>query len=70
MPRPPTVTRRSFCRHVSSRPRWEAWFLPGLAQGRLGLFLRMHHAMADGVAGVAANHAAPHLPGRSSSLQT
>jgi WS/DGAT/MGAT family acyltransferase len=37
-----------------ARPRWEAWFLPGLAQGRVGLFLRMHHAMADGVAGVAA----------------
>jgi len=37
-----------------SRPRWEAWFLPGLADGRIGVFLRMHHAMADGVAGVAA----------------
>ena len=37
-----------------ARPRWEAWFLPGLAQGRVGLFLRMHHAVADGVAGVAA----------------
>ena len=38
----------------TSRPLWEAWFLPGLAGGRVGLFLRMHHAMADGVAGVAA----------------
>jgi len=37
-----------------SRPRWEAWFLPGLNGGRVGVFLRMHHAMADGVAGVAA----------------
>ena len=37
-----------------SRPPWEAWFLPGLADGRVGVFLRMHHAMADGVAGVAA----------------
>ncbi len=37
-----------------SRPRWEAWFLPGLDGGRVGMFLRMHHAMADGVAGVAA----------------
>ncbi len=37
-----------------SRPRWEAWFLPGLDGGRVGVFLRMHHAMADGVAGVAA----------------
>ena len=37
-----------------SRPPWQAWFLPGLAGGRVGVFLRMHHAMADGVAGVAA----------------
>jgi diacylglycerol O-acyltransferase / wax synthase len=37
-----------------ARPRWEARFLPGLPEGRVGLFLRMHHAMADGVAGVAA----------------
>ncbi|MGA3155793.1 MAG: wax ester/triacylglycerol synthase domain-containing protein [Streptosporangiaceae bacterium] len=37
-----------------SRPPWEAWFLPGLADGRVGVFLRIHHAMADGVAGVAA----------------
>ena len=37
-----------------ARPLWEAWFLPGLPQGRVGLFLRAHHAMADGIAGVAA----------------
>ena len=37
-----------------SRPLWEAWFLPGLPHGQVGLFLRMHHAMADGAAGVAA----------------
>jgi diacylglycerol O-acyltransferase / wax synthase len=37
-----------------SRPLWEAWFLPGLPHGQTGLFLRMHHAMADGATGVAA----------------
>jgi WS/DGAT/MGAT family acyltransferase len=37
-----------------SRPLWEAWFLPGLADGGVGLFLRAHHALADGVAGMAA----------------
>ena len=37
-----------------ARPLWEVWFLPGLPAGRVGLFLKMHHAMADGVAGVAA----------------
>jgi WS/DGAT/MGAT family acyltransferase len=37
-----------------NKPLWELWVLPGLAEGRMGLFLRMHHAIADGVAGVAA----------------
>jgi diacylglycerol O-acyltransferase len=30
------------------------WFLPGLAGERVGLFMKLHHAIADGVAGVAA----------------
>jgi diacylglycerol O-acyltransferase / wax synthase len=37
-----------------SRPLWEMWFLPGLPNGRVGLFMKVHHAIADGVAGVAA----------------
>jgi diacylglycerol O-acyltransferase / wax synthase len=37
-----------------SRPLWEAWFLPGLAEGGVGLFLRAHHALADGISGMAA----------------
>ncbi len=37
-----------------SRPLWEMWLLTGLPKGRLGLFIRLHHAIADGVAGVAA----------------
>lgn len=36
-----------------SRPLWEAWFLTGLPQRRVGLFLRLHHVLADGIAGVA-----------------
>jgi hypothetical protein len=36
-----------------TRPPWEMWLLPGLPDRRLGLYLRMHHAMADGIAGVA-----------------
>src|SRR5829696_2515150 len=35
-----------------TRPLWEMWLLPGLAQRRVGLYLRMHHAIADGVAGL------------------
>ena len=37
-----------------SRPLWQMWFLPGLADARVALFMKVHHAVADGVAGVAA----------------
>jgi hypothetical protein len=30
------------------------WFLTGLAGGRVGLFIKVHHAIADGVVGIAA----------------
>jgi diacylglycerol O-acyltransferase / wax synthase len=36
-----------------SRPLWEMWFLPGLPDRRVGMFVRAHHAVADGMAGVA-----------------
>jgi len=36
-----------------SRPLWEAWFLPGLPDNRIGMFVRLHHVVADGMAGVA-----------------
>ena len=32
------------------RPLWELWFLPGLTDGRVGLFVRLHHVVADGIA--------------------
>lgn len=35
------------------RPPWEMWFLPGLPDGRIGMFIRLHHVVADGIAGVA-----------------
>jgi diacylglycerol O-acyltransferase len=37
-----------------SRPLWQAWLLPGLPDQQVGLFLRAHHTLADGVAGMAA----------------
>jgi diacylglycerol O-acyltransferase / wax synthase len=37
-----------------SRPLWEMWFLPGLSDGRVGFLMKLHHAVADGVAGIAA----------------
>jgi diacylglycerol O-acyltransferase / wax synthase len=36
-----------------SRPLWEMWFLTGPPNDRIGLFLRMHHAIADGMAALA-----------------
>jgi WS/DGAT/MGAT family acyltransferase len=36
-----------------SRPLWELRFLTGLANGRMGLLIRLHHVIADGVAALA-----------------
>jgi diacylglycerol O-acyltransferase len=36
-----------------SRPLWELWFLTGLSHGRLGVLLKLHHSVADGMAAVA-----------------
>jgi WS/DGAT/MGAT family acyltransferase len=36
-----------------SRPLWQMWFLPGLPDGRVGFYMKVHHAIADGAAGVA-----------------
>ena len=36
-----------------SRPLWEMWFLTGLPAGRIAFYMKVHHAIADGAAGVA-----------------
>ncbi len=36
-----------------SRPLWEMWFLTGLPEGRVGWFVKLHHCIADGIAGIA-----------------
>lgn len=36
-----------------SRPLWQLWLLTGLADGRVGLLLRFHHVVADGIAALA-----------------
>jgi diacylglycerol O-acyltransferase / wax synthase len=36
-----------------ARPPWEMWFLPGLTAGRVGVLLKLHHVVADGVGGMA-----------------
>lgn len=35
-----------------TRPLWEIWFLTGLGRNRIGFFIRVHHAITDGVGGV------------------
>jgi diacylglycerol O-acyltransferase len=37
-----------------TRPLWELWLLSGLAEGRVGALLRLHHVLADGTAALAA----------------
>ena len=36
-----------------SRPLWEVWLLTGLADGTVGLLVRLHHVVADGIAALA-----------------
>ena len=36
------------------RPLWELWLLPGLPDGKVGVYVKLHHALGDGAAGVAA----------------
>ena len=36
-----------------ARPLWEMWFLTGMPADRIGWFVRLHHVVADGIAGVA-----------------
>jgi WS/DGAT/MGAT family acyltransferase len=33
-----------------SKPLWEVWFLPGLPDGRIAMYVRLHHSLADGMA--------------------
>ena len=37
-----------------SRPLWQVWLLPGLAEGRVGMYVKIHHVIGDATAGLAA----------------
>jgi len=36
-----------------SRPLWMMWLLPGLPGRRVGMFVKLHHVLADGMASIA-----------------
>ena len=36
-----------------SKPLWDMWFITGLDGGHVAVFIRLHHAVADGIAGLA-----------------
>lgn len=48
-----TVERLRAKRIDRSRPPWELWFLTGLPNDDVGMYFRLHHAVADGMMGVA-----------------
>lgn len=33
-----------------SQPLWRMWFMPGLPDGRVAMFVKLHHSIADGMA--------------------
>ncbi len=37
-----------------SWPLWQMWLLPGLAEGQVGLYVKIHHVIGDATAGLAA----------------
>ncbi|AZQ40886.1 wax ester/triacylglycerol synthase family O-acyltransferase [Streptomyces cyaneochromogenes] len=57
IPRPgDEATLLSLCAELNeppldrSRPLWELWLLPGLDDGTVAILVRLHHAVADGLA--------------------
>jgi hypothetical protein len=37
---------------IRGRPLWQLWLLPGLADGQVGMFIKVQHARPDGVSGM------------------
>jgi diacylglycerol O-acyltransferase / wax synthase len=38
-----------------SRPLWQVWLLPGLAEGQVGMYVKIHHVIGDDTAVMAAS---------------
>jgi WS/DGAT/MGAT family acyltransferase len=54
-----------------ARPLWRIWLMPGLPDGRIAMFVKLHHAIADGMAAMTTiaalldagpSHPAEHTP--------
>ena len=44
---------RVHCAHIDrAYPLWRIYFIEGLEDGRFAVYMKMHHAVADGVAGM------------------
>ena len=58
-------------RFDQSRPLWQIWFMPGLPGGRVAMFVKLHHSIADGMAAMTTVAAfldtGPHAPVTSAS---
>lgn len=59
LPKPGTEKQlRDLCGRLLERPLdrrkplWEIWVIEGLSDGRFALFMKVHHCMVDGIAGV------------------
>lgn len=59
LPKPGTEKQlRDLCGRLLERPLdrrkplWEIWVIEGLSEGRFALFMKVHHCMVDGIAGV------------------